>query len=91
MNDILASAPRQAARPGTPMGLAEVSRRHLTTLRSIIATWRDWTWRERTWRERIRFRWKLEQMSKANPHLIDDIGLTKRQAEEEIAKPFWQP
>lgn len=86
MNDILASAPRQAARPGTPMGLAEVSRRHLTTLRSIIATWRD-----RTWRERIRFRWELEQMSKANPHLIDDIGLTKRQAEEEIAKPFWQP
>ena len=86
MNDILASAPRQAARPGTPMGLAEVSRRHLTTLRSIFATWRD-----RTWRERIRFRWELEQMSKANPHLIDDIGLTKRQAEEEIAKPFWQP
>ena len=86
MNDALASAPRQTTRPGTPTGLAEVSRRHLTTLRSIIATWRD-----RTWRERIRFRWELEQMSKANPHLIDDIGLTKRQAEEEIAKPFWQP
>ncbi|TIW78434.1 MAG: DUF1127 domain-containing protein, partial [Mesorhizobium sp.] len=27
----------------------------------------------------------------ANPHLIDDIGLTTRQVEEEIAKlPFWQ-
>ena len=29
-------------------------------------------------------------MSKANPHLIDDIGLTRRQVEAEIAKPFWQ-
>ncbi|MEI5679912.1 MULTISPECIES: DUF1127 domain-containing protein [unclassified Mesorhizobium] len=48
--------------------------------RSIIATWS----------ERIRFRWNLEQMVKANPHLIDDIGLTKRQADEEIAKRFWQ-
>ena len=25
------------------------------------------------WRWRIRFRWELEQMSKDNPHLIDDI------------------
>ena len=84
MNDTptLASAPHQAARPGTPVGPAEVSRRHysLATLRSIIATWD----------ERIRFRWELEQMSKANPHLIDDIGLTRRQVEAEIAKPFWQ-
>ena len=40
--------------------------------------------------ERIRFRWELEQMSEANPHLIDDIGLTRRQVEAEIAKPFWQ-
>ena len=81
MNDILASAPHQAARPGTPVGPAEVSRRRysLATLRSIVATWR----------ERIRFRWELEQMAKDNPHLIDDIGLTKRQAEEEIARPFW--
>ncbi|MCV9966706.1 DUF1127 domain-containing protein [Pararhizobium sp. BT-229] len=79
---ILASAPHQAARPGTPVGLADVSRRHysLATLRSMIATWH----------ERIRFRWKLEQMSKDNPHLIDDIGLTRRQVEAEIAKPFWQ-
>jgi uncharacterized protein YjiS (DUF1127 family) len=64
------------------VGLAEVSRRRysLATLRSIIATWR--------WR--IRFRWELEQKSKDNPHLIDDIGLTRRQVEAEIAKPFWQ-
>jgi uncharacterized protein YjiS (DUF1127 family) len=84
MNDTptLASTPHQAAWPGPPAGRAEVSRRHysLATLRSIIATWR--------WR--IRFRWELEQKSKANPHLIDDIGLTRQQVEAEIAKPFWQ-
>ncbi|RWH77296.1 MAG: DUF1127 domain-containing protein [Mesorhizobium sp.] len=80
MNDILASARHHAARPGTPLRPAEMSRRHLTTLRSIIAAWG----------ERKRFRWELEQMSKDNPHLIDDIGLTRRQVEAEIAKPFWR-
>ncbi|KQU78922.1 hypothetical protein ASD99_23735 [Mesorhizobium sp. Root695] len=65
--------------------MGPASRRHLTTLRSIIATWHD-----RTWRERIRFRWQLRQMSKDNPHLIDDIGLTIQQVEGEIAKPFWE-
>ena len=62
--------------------LAEMPRRHysLATLRGIIAAWR----------ERARFRWELEQMLQDNPHLIDDTGLTKRQAEAEIAKPFWQ-
>jgi uncharacterized protein YjiS (DUF1127 family) len=66
-----------------PVALANVSHRHysLAALRSIIATWR----------ERTRFRWELKQMSKDNPHLIDDIGLTRRQVEAEIAKlPFWQ-
>ncbi len=43
-----------------------------------------------TWRWRVRFRWELAQKARANPHLIDDIGLTRRQVEEEIAKPFWQ-
>ncbi|MGH6643372.1 MAG: DUF1127 domain-containing protein [Hypericibacter sp.] len=84
MNDTptLASAPPQTARPGTPVGPEEVSRRHysLATLRSMIATWR--------WR--IRVRWELEKMSKANPYLIKDIGLTIRQVEAEIAKPFWR-
>lgn len=79
MNDTLASARNRAVRPGTPVRLAEVSRRHLATLRSIIAIWE----------ERKRVRWELEQMAKANPHLIDDIGLTRRQVEAEIAKPFW--
>lgn len=59
-----------------------VSRRHysLATLRSVLATWE----------ERKRFRWDLEQRSKENPHLIDDMGLTKGQVEAELAKPFWQ-
>ncbi|NRP73865.1 hypothetical protein ILFOPFJJ_04783 [Ensifer psoraleae] len=77
MNDTptLALASHKAARPGTP-------RRHysLATLRSIVATWS----------ERIRFRWELEQKLKHDPHLIDDIGLTRQQVEAEIAKPFWQ-
>ncbi|MDR7225351.1 uncharacterized protein YjiS (DUF1127 family) [Aminobacter aminovorans] len=42
------------------------------------------------WRWRIRFRWELEQKLKSDPHLIDDIGLTARQVEMEIAKHFWQ-
>jgi uncharacterized protein YjiS (DUF1127 family) len=79
---ILASTPHRAASLGTPVRSAEVPRRHysLATLRSIIATWE----------ERKRLRWELEQMSKDNPHLIDDIGLTRGQVEAEIAKPFWQ-
>lgn len=65
-----------------PILPAEASPRHhgLATLRNIIATWN----------QRKRFRRDLERMSKANPHLIEDIGLTRRQAEAEIAKPFWQ-
>jgi uncharacterized protein YjiS (DUF1127 family) len=60
----------------------DVSRRRygLATLRKTIAIWE----------ERKRVRCQLEQMSKDNPHLIDDIGLTRRQVEAEIAKPFWQ-
>ncbi|UIJ96511.1 DUF1127 domain-containing protein [Sinorhizobium meliloti] len=50
------------------------------TIRSIIVTWD----------ERKRFRCELEQKLKDDPHLISDIGLTKLEAEAEIAKPFWQ-
>jgi uncharacterized protein YjiS (DUF1127 family) len=77
MNDIPILV--STARPGTPAGLPD-QRRSLTTLCRMIATWR--------WRKG--FRWELEQMSNTNPHLIDDIGLTRRQVEAEIAKPFWQ-
>jgi uncharacterized protein YjiS (DUF1127 family) len=59
-----------------------VSRRRysLATLRRTIAIWS----------ERKRFRWELEQKAKDSPHLIDDIGLTRRQVDAEIAKHFWQ-
>lgn len=72
---ILASAPHRAAP-------AEASCRHdrPATPRSVVATWR--------WR--MRFRWELDQKSKDDPRLIDDICLTTRQVETEIAKPFWQ-
>ncbi|WP_077962786.1 DUF1127 domain-containing protein [Ensifer adhaerens] len=42
------------------------------------------------WRERNQFRVELERKLKGDPHLIDDIGLTRRQVEEELARPFWQ-
>ncbi|WP_421915677.1 DUF1127 domain-containing protein [Mesorhizobium sp.] len=79
MTNILASTPRQAARKEA---LARRStRRPLAALRSMIAHWR----------ERTRHRWDLKRIARDNPRLIDDIGLTRRQAEEEIAKlPFWQ-
>ena len=61
---------------------AHISRRHhgLAILRSMIAAWD----------KRKRFRRELAQISHANPHLIDDIGLTGRQVRTEIAKHFWQ-
>jgi len=85
MNDsatTLAPAPHQLAWQALSVGRSEASRRRygLAALRGMIATWK----------ERRRFRWQLAQMAKANPHLIADIGLTKRQFEAEIAKPFWQ-
>lgn len=78
MTNTLSSTQHKPVRPQTPV--RAVSRRDLASPRSLIAAWR----------ERIRFRWALGQMSEANPHLIDDIGLTKQQVEEEIAKRFWQ-
>lgn len=71
----LAPALHQAAWPGAPR-----QRHGLAALYGMIATWR----------ERTRLRRHLGQMAKANPHLIADIGLTRRQVEAEIAKPFWQ-
>jgi uncharacterized protein YjiS (DUF1127 family) len=43
-----------------------------------------------TYRARRRFRCDLERMAKENPHLIADIGLTRWQAEAEVAKRFWR-
>ena len=81
MTNIFASAPRQTVRRGTPVGQASRRRYSLASLRNTIAAWRH----------RTHFRWDLKRISEVNPHLIDDIGLTKRQVDEEIAKlPFWQ-
>ena len=76
MDDTLALTSHETARPP---GIAPVLR-HGATRHGLIATWR----------ERIRFRRDLAQMTKGNPHLIDDIGLTRRHVEVEIAKPFWR-
>ena len=80
MKDAPILAPHQAAWPGTPVDPAAVSHRHLAALRRIIAIWE----------EGKRLRRQLVQLLKDNPHLIDDIGLTRRQVEAEVAKPFWQ-
>ncbi|KUM24671.1 hypothetical protein AU467_06020 [Mesorhizobium loti] len=81
MNNILAPVQHRAARPGTQVGRTSRRRYSLATLQNMIAAWREQT----------RFRWDIKRMSEASPHLIDDIGLTKQQAEQEIAKlPFWQ-
>ena len=75
----LASTPHQAVQPGRP---AHASPRHfsLASLQNMIATWR--------WRRH--YRWELEERARSNPHLIEDIGLTTREVEAEIAKRFWQ-
>jgi uncharacterized protein YjiS (DUF1127 family) len=81
MTNSLASAPHQAARRGAPVEQASRRRYSLATLRNAIAARRA----------RARFRWDVKRISEIGPHLIDDIGLTRRQVEEEIAKlPFWQ-
>lgn len=80
MNDIRTLA--QPGQPGPSEAPAQAWRRllSLTALRVIVATWG----------ERIRVRREFEQKLKAAPHLIDDIGLTRAEAEAEIAKPFWR-
>jgi len=73
----LASAPRRPA----PLAALEAIFRSLPVLRDRMSARR----------RAMRFRWELKRMMKDNPHLIDDIGLTRRQAEAEIARlPVWQ-
>ncbi|MBN9253353.1 MULTISPECIES: DUF1127 domain-containing protein [unclassified Mesorhizobium] len=81
MNDTLCAAQRRAIRPAVSPTELSGPFHALATLRGRIAAWR----------ERAYFRWELKRIARDNPHLIDDIGLTKRQVEDEIAKlPFWQ-
>ncbi len=78
MNDTVVSCAELAARPAMPKALRRYS---LAALRSLIAARR----------KQARFRFDLKRMATDNPHLIDDIGLTKEEVELEIAKlPFWQ-
>lgn len=81
MHDTLCVSPTSAARRGPSTKPVSRRRYSLASLFSDIAAWQ----------ERTRFRWELKRLAKDTPYLIDDIGLTKEQAEEEIAKlPFWQ-
>jgi uncharacterized protein YjiS (DUF1127 family) len=74
----VASAPHRAAWPGT----RPAARTHdgPATLQNLVASWR--------WR--MRYRRELLQKARHDPHLLEDIGLTRRQVEAEIAKPFWR-
>lgn len=42
------------------------------------------------WRRRARHRAQLGRLIETSPHLIDDLGLNRRDAAEEARKPFWQ-
>jgi len=42
------------------------------------------------WRARIRRRRDLAVKLAEAPHLVRDLGLSRRKAETEIAKPFWR-
>lgn len=81
MPDTLCIGPAPTGQP-TPSARRLSRRRYsLANLFSDIAAMR----------ERTRFRLELKRLAKDTPYLIDDIGLTKEQIEEEIAKlPFWQ-
>ena len=83
MNHVPIPVSRQRAmQPAAPAREESRLRWHtnLAALRRIVATWD----------RRTRFRRDLEQVSRNDPHLIDDIGLTRWQVEIEIAKHFWQ-
>ncbi len=41
------------------------------------------------WRERWWYRRELRRLASDGSHLIDDVGLTLREAQVEMAKPFW--
>lgn len=69
----------QAPAPKTPRSRTR-SHSPVETLKRMVAAWR----------ERNHFHLELERKLKGDPHLIDDIGLTRRQVEEELARPFWQ-
>ncbi|HEV2502022.1 MAG TPA: DUF1127 domain-containing protein [Mesorhizobium sp.] len=81
MNDSLCASPSPTRQSGSSAKPASYPRYSLLTLFDNITAWR----------ERTRFRWELRRLARDNPHLIDDLGLTREQVEDEIGKlPFWQ-
>jgi uncharacterized protein YjiS (DUF1127 family) len=42
------------------------------------------------WRKRTRYRRHLARLMATGSGLVEDIGLTLEQAEQEIKKPFWR-
>jgi len=44
----------------------------------------------KAWDDRAYYRGQLARIANHTPELIEDIGLTRRQIEAEIAKPFWR-
>lgn len=49
-----------------------------------------WVSLRATWRERRSCRFDLERLLETSPHLISDIGMTREEAQQEIAKRFWE-
>jgi uncharacterized protein YjiS (DUF1127 family) len=42
------------------------------------------------WRQRYHYRRELLRLMRSGPHLIEDIGLLRKHAEQEASKPFWR-
>jgi uncharacterized protein YjiS (DUF1127 family) len=74
---------RRHALPAAPPALPGRSRLRagLAAAGAVIAAWR----------QRHRYRCDLRRLLRSGPHLIDDIGLTRSDAEREAAKPIWRP
>ena len=42
------------------------------------------------WRRRLRFRRHMARLLRLDAGLIEDMGLTLQEAQQEVAKPFWR-
>ncbi|HEV7319835.1 MAG TPA: DUF1127 domain-containing protein [Ensifer sp.] len=72
--------PIPASSEATPPAVPGATRSYRRfSLRSLIASWR----------EKNRFQIDLERKLQGDPHVLDDVGLTRRQVEDELARPFW--
>jgi uncharacterized protein YjiS (DUF1127 family) len=62
--------------PGARIRIPELPAQ-LSRLFGLIATWRE------------RHAWRVD-MRRLDDHMLADIGLSRADAEAEIAKPFWR-